>query len=337
MSDTPHRAASRSTIETLEPRTLFCEVYYVPLSGSAMLAEQGPLPAEACPADLDLFSVASPLPSHDDATYGPMARGHVLRVQLALLEISAPFLVAAATTPPAAPSNFLATKYSSSGITLEWKDNSSNEMGFKIERKKGSGSWSQIATVSGATSYDNTGLSANTTYTYRVRAYNSAGNSAYSNTDGSTTLAGSTPSATGALKWSTVASDPAPRSEGLSAVVGGKLYVLGGVNTNGPFARTDVYDPASNSWKRLVGSSEEAHARGHGHHGRQHLSGRRVHRHEVNRLGADVRDAGRVALQRRQRHLHRYAAAARGAGGAGCWRRSAGSCIRVRRGHQPRR
>ena len=46
----------------------------------------------------------------------------------------------------------------------------------------------QIATVgSNKTQYDNTGLTTKTTYTYRVRAYNTNSNSDYSNTAGATT------------------------------------------------------------------------------------------------------------------------------------------------------
>jgi hypothetical protein len=90
------------------------------------------------------------------------------------------------TTPislPTAPSNLTATAASSTQVNLVWKDNSSNETGFKIERKTGSnGTWAQIATVAAnALSYSNTGLSAGTTYLYRVRATNTAGDSAYSN------------------------------------------------------------------------------------------------------------------------------------------------------------
>ncbi|SMP61713.1 fibronectin type III domain-containing protein [Anoxynatronum buryatiense] len=83
---------------------------------------------------------------------------------------------------PAKPDELKITSTSTDRLTITWKDNSSNEKGFRIERKTGSGNFSEIATVSAnATSYTNTGLSNNTTYTYRVRAYNDAGNSNYSN------------------------------------------------------------------------------------------------------------------------------------------------------------
>jgi len=77
---------------------------------------------------------------------------------------------------------------------LTWQDNSNNETSFKIQRKTGSGSWSTIHTTSAnTTSYQNTGLSANTTYYYRVYAYNSYGNSGYSNTANATTQSAANP------------------------------------------------------------------------------------------------------------------------------------------------
>ncbi len=95
-----------------------------------------------------------------------------------------------APTPPAAPSNLTATAASRNQINLSWTDNSTNEDGFRIERCRGSTctNFAQIASVGpNVTAYTNTGLNANTTYRYRVRAYNAAGTSAYSNIARATT------------------------------------------------------------------------------------------------------------------------------------------------------
>ena len=82
---------------------------------------------------------------------------------------------------PEAPSDLVATTVSDSQIDLSWADNSDDEMGFKIERKMYGEAFTQIGTVSAnVTSYSDTGLSSNGTYYYRVRAYNNAGNSDYS-------------------------------------------------------------------------------------------------------------------------------------------------------------
>ena len=89
------------------------------------------------------------------------------------------------TTAPAAPTNLTATAISSSQINLTWVDSDTSEQGFKIERCTGAGcsDFTQIATVgANITSYSNTGLTASTSYSYRVRAYNAVGDSDYSNT-----------------------------------------------------------------------------------------------------------------------------------------------------------
>ena len=92
--------------------------------------------------------------------------------------------------PPAAPSALTTTPLSTTQIRLNWTDNANNESGFQIDRSaNGTTGWTQIATVgSNVTTYTNTGLTAATTYFYRVRANNSAGVSANTDVVSGTTL-----------------------------------------------------------------------------------------------------------------------------------------------------
>lgn len=99
----------------------------------------------------------------------------------------------APTTPPpvlpAAPGTLKATAASLSQITLSWADNSNNEAGFKIERSTDGTTFTQITTLGpNVASYANSGLEAAKTYYYRVRAYNAAGHSGFSNTASAQTL-----------------------------------------------------------------------------------------------------------------------------------------------------
>lgn len=71
------------------------------------------------------------------------------------------------------PSSFSALAISSDKIGLSWKDNSFTEQGFKIERKISGGTYSEITNVSANSAlYTDTGLDSNTTYFYKIRAYN---------------------------------------------------------------------------------------------------------------------------------------------------------------------
>lgn len=100
--------------------------------------------------------------------------------------------ITAATTGPKAPTALQGTVVSSSQINLAWTDNSTNELGFKVERCTGSGctNFLHIGTVAAnTTTYQSTGLGAGVTYRFRVRGYNNNGNSSYSNIVSRTTLA----------------------------------------------------------------------------------------------------------------------------------------------------
>jgi hypothetical protein len=84
---------------------------------------------------------------------------------------------------PGDPTDLIASSISPTQAALAWTDNSTNEDGFRVERKTGlGGTYAEIGT-SGANvaAYTDNALSANATYYYRVRAYNSDGNSGYTN------------------------------------------------------------------------------------------------------------------------------------------------------------
>jgi YVTN family beta-propeller protein len=91
--------------------------------------------------------------------------------------------------PPDAPGDLVAEAQSASKITLTWTDNSDDEVGFKIERRKdGEAAFTQVARVNaGVTSYSSLGLERDTSYDFRVRAYAEAADSGYSNEATATT------------------------------------------------------------------------------------------------------------------------------------------------------
>jgi hypothetical protein len=146
---------------------------------------------------------------------------------------------------PAAPTSLAATASSSTQINLSWADNSNNETGFVIERSATSGSgYASIATVgSNVTSYQNTGLTAATTYYYRVKATNSAGDSGYSNVANATTQSsgGGTTTITidgNASDWASISAISTSGNGGLTTLKAysdaSNLYLLvqGTTNTN---------------------------------------------------------------------------------------------------------
>ena len=79
---------------------------------------------------------------------------------------------------PLAPTDLSGSVVSPSQINLLWTDNSSNETGFKIERRTETSTYTIVGTVNqDLQTFSDSGLNQNTTYTYRVCAYNSVGNS----------------------------------------------------------------------------------------------------------------------------------------------------------------
>ena len=108
-------------------------------------------------------------------------------------------LVRILTRPPEAPTRLRAMAASSSRIKLVWQDNSTNEKGFRIERRvAGAVDWIEIGTVAAnLTSFLDEGLEPRTTYSYRVRVFSNNFVSAVSNQATATTLEAIPPSLTG--------------------------------------------------------------------------------------------------------------------------------------------
>ena len=146
-------------------------------------------------------------------------------------------------TAPGAPTGLTATANGQTQIDLSWNapssDGGADITGYRIEVSTNGSSWSDLVanTVSTATSYSHTGLTAGTTRHYRVSAINSAGTGQASSSDSATTEAApaTTPSApTGLaatadgqteidLSWS------APSDDGGAAITGYRIEV----STNG--------------------------------------------------------------------------------------------------------
>jgi len=92
---------------------------------------------------------------------------------------SGPYTSPPDATPPTAPANLTATAASATQINLSWTASTDDigVTGYKVERCSGAGcsSFTQIATPT-ATTFNDTGLTASTSYSYRVHATDAANN-----------------------------------------------------------------------------------------------------------------------------------------------------------------
>jgi len=108
---------------------------------------------------------------------------------------SAPSSESDATTwnvPPQTPTSLSANATGPSSIQVSWTDESTNEEGFRVERKEGAaGVYAEAGTVgANTTTFSDSGLSPDTEYFYQVYAYNGEGDSGASNEDSATTWTG---------------------------------------------------------------------------------------------------------------------------------------------------
>lgn len=84
--------------------------------------------------------------------------------------------------PPSAPTDLAGIRANSSQINLNWTDTSTIESGFLVERSSDNLNFTQIASLpANSSSFSDTNLPPTTSYYCRSRAWNSTGNSPYSN------------------------------------------------------------------------------------------------------------------------------------------------------------
>ncbi|MCU0598130.1 MAG: fibronectin type III domain-containing protein [Desulfobacterales bacterium] len=128
------------------------------------------------------------------------------------------------------PSSAAVKPKSSTQIALGWKDNSNNETGFIVEKKKGNcdsaTAWTQVTTKSSnAATHTVSGLTPDTAYAFRVRAYNDSEESASSNCAAAKTAKTGTPPAPTNLKATSASSTTVNLSwQDNSAENGFKIY-----------------------------------------------------------------------------------------------------------------
>ena len=95
---------------------------------------------------------------------------------------------------PAAPQNLTALPASVTEINLAWTDAADNELGYSVERSTDGINFTEVLTAAaGAIAALDTGLSANTTYFYRVRGTNTIGPGEYSQVASANTVMPNSP------------------------------------------------------------------------------------------------------------------------------------------------
>ena len=154
------------------------------------------------------------------------------------------------TTPlgsfPSAPVNLTTNVAGPTEVDLTWGAATASLpiTGYQVERCQGTGctNFAQIAAPTG-TAYNDTGVTPNTTYNYRVRAANSAGPGPYSNTASAFTGVTMSPRVTDL----TVTRTQQFTAQGASSFTWSVDGVAGGSANTGTITNTGLYTPSGSS------------------------------------------------------------------------------------------
>ncbi len=148
--------------------------------------------------------------------------------------------------PPDAPTNLMATAINGNRIDLTWADNADNELGFRIERSLDGQNFQTVGTVNpNVTAFSDTTVAANTTYFYRVFAFNNFGSSAASNVASATTPEPPPPPVPviqvtpDMVDFGTVGTQPATRTVTVRNIGGATLTITAISDPAAPFSIVD--------------------------------------------------------------------------------------------------
>jgi hypothetical protein len=131
-------------------------------------------------------------------------------------------------------------------VSLAWVDNATTETGYKVERSRDGVTFSEVASLGAdARSFADATVSASSNFYYRVRAFNSAGFTGYSNTVGVTTPAAPTTTTVAAPSAPTSVS-AANRADGSASV----SWASGTTTATSYEVRRETWDSRKQVWGR---------------------------------------------------------------------------------------